>query len=399
MKSSLRLSGLKSMKHPTLNAGQPQLSIDLDLSDGVYLWDRITDRLVLDLWNQFSSLPLGYDSYGDVSPVLPKISFGGCGGKDRDEVTALLLGCRDLYPDYHVYYCNTGSLAVEAAIRAAIEIAGTGRDSQVVSIIGSYHGSYGYSAALLSDEDPGYARVRNTPTTKLRVRFHQDEPDFLVSLEHYLVTRPVAAVIVEPIQCSSGDIVIPPTLLTGIRQVCTDTGTPLIFDEIQTGFGATSTFWYYQQLTNCVPDIVVFGKRAQVSGFMSQAAFNPALLAQTWQGELYDFIRCRHVLTEYERQNILANVSKQGAKIEALLAAKGLSVRRTGLLIAIDFFTRTERDYWCDRMWGEGVLVNPTGERCVRLRPPLNIDDETIDDLQQKVQRATNQLVYEGYVP
>lgn len=403
---------------------RPTLNIDLSRSYGAYAYDLTTQRHVLDLFGMFSSMPLGYEApslaqyvLGDfgkwVGEVIQhsgvKFALGAvdCPAAQRFRGTFARLAHTQHHP--HHFFTNTGSQAVEAALKACFEECAYGAKSQYVAISRSFHGVYGYAASaadvLCCDEEP-WSRVRDLPTICNCMVLGQPPAG---ELEHWLavyaellVRHPVAAVLVEPIQCTAGDIVLDVDFLRGLRRICTDTGTPLVFDEIQTGFGVTGAFWYYEKL-GIVPDVVVFGKKAQVSGFMSNFEFDARKLASTWQGDVIDMIRCTHVLEEYERAQIVEGVEDGGGAIDMALTMAGLDVRRCGLLIAVDFDSTYARDEWCRRMWDVGVLVNPTGERCVRLRPPLNIDDATISDLASRLKKAdedaSKRAVFAGFAP
>ena len=73
--------------------------------------------------------------------------------------------------------------------------------------------------------------------------------------------------IVEPVQCSAGDIHFDKQFFKEIRQACDEYDVPLVFDEIQVGFGGTGKLWYYEHL-DIEPDVVIFGKKTQLSGIM-----------------------------------------------------------------------------------------------------------------------------------
>jgi len=390
---------------------RPTLSIDLSRSHGAYAYDLVTQRHVLDLFGMFSSMPLGYDApldervrRGIAQHAWVKFALGavGCLASDTFYETFTRLAHTSSHP--YQFFTNTGSQAVEAALKACFEKCGHGVKSQYVAISRSFHGVYGYaaSAAQCYDDEP-WVRVRDVPAAvECALFFPLPNGDLRFTLaasqQRFLIDQPIGAILVEPIQCSAGDVVLDVDYLRGLRRLCTELGIPLVFDEIQTGFGATGSFWFYEKL-GITPDVVVFGKKAQVSGFMSNFAFDAHKLASTWQGDVVDMIRATHILEEYERGCVLTNVCAQGEEIEYALHEVGLNVRRVGLLIAVDFDSTYERDEWCRRMWDVGVLVNPTGNKCVRLRPPLNIDDATINDLAKRLKKANERLVFAGFAP
>ncbi len=381
----------------TTTSARPKIDIDLARSHGAYAYDRTTDRLVFDMFGMFASLPLGYGRLSDDFDGLVcewagvKIPLGAvdCAPARKFRELYASLPANRHHP--HAWFSSTGALAVEAAVKAAIQHCGYGTRSRVISLTDSFHGVYGYGGALASWYGPAAGRVEDYPQAPLMAYNSDDAAASLTTIEHSLIHDDIAAVIVEPIQCSAGDRVVSPEFLLDLRAVCTDTGTPLIFDEIQTGWGVTGKFWCWQRL-GLVPDIVVFGKKAQVSGFLSTRAFDPAPLMSTWAGDVIDMIRAAEILARYEREDTVAQVEAHGAYLEWWLRSMcpNLTVRRTGLLIALDFESTWERDRAATRLWAAGVLVNPTGNRTIRLRPPLNIDQPTCDDFLARIAKVAN---------
>jgi L-lysine 6-transaminase len=197
--------------------------------------------------------------------------------------------------------------------------------------------------------------------------------------------RDISAALVEPIQCTAGDRYLDPRFFRELRALCSEFDVPLIFDEIQTGFGGTGTMWYFEQC-GVVPDVVVFGKKAQTSGIMVKEQYgeifaHPLRLEVTWDGDLMDMIRCRQILRAYARDDILANVSARGAQLaSALREMPGVrNVRQTGLLIAFDFDRTEDRDAYVRAMRAQQVIVLSTQTNTVRWRPNLALSESEAD--------------------
>ena len=90
----------------------------------------------------------------------------------------------------------------------------------------------------------------------------------------------------------------------------------MIFDEIQIGFGATGNLWYFQHL-EILPDVVIFGKKTQLSGIMTTEKMsdifkkkNSIRLEVTWDGDVSDMIRCKYIMKAYMKYDILSNVRR-----------------------------------------------------------------------------------------
>ena len=88
----------------------------------------------------------------------------------------------------------------------------------------------------------------------------------------------------------------------------------MIFDEIQIGFGGTGKIWYYENLP-VSPDILVFGKKTQLSGIavkekLSKIFKNSIRLEVTWDADIVDMIRCKYVIKAYKKYEILKHVNE-----------------------------------------------------------------------------------------
>ena len=152
--------------------------------------------------------------------------------------------------------------------------------------------------------------------------------------------------------------------------------------------------WYFNQIQTS-PDIVVFGKKTQLSGIMAKYKFkdifhknNCTKLEVTWDGDVTDMIRCKYIMRAYEKYNILENVSKQSKilvtaldKIEYLK-----NVRNCGLIVGFDLTSQEKRDMIVKNAYKNGLICNSTGLKSVRLRPSLNISD---DDTQAAIKIIT----------
>src|SRR5215831_7887393 len=158
-----------------------------------------------------------------------------------------------------VYFTNSGAEAVEGAMKLAKRV--TGR-AQMISFNKSYHGSTQGALSIMGDE-----YWRNAFRPLLPGILHLDYDSF-ESLNE--ITSQTACVIAEPIQAERGVYTPSNEWMKALRRKCDETGTLLILDEIQTGFGRTGTMWAFEQFA-IVPDIIVLGKA--LGGGMPLGAF------------------------------------------------------------------------------------------------------------------------------
>jgi len=159
----------------------------------------------------------------------------------------------------NVYFVNSGSEAVEGALKLAKRY--TGR-SEIISFVNAYHGSTHGALSVMGNEEPKRAFRPLLPGIK-QIRFN-----FLPDLD--LITKITACVIIEPIQGEAGIISPINGYLHELRKKCNDTGTLLIFDEIQTGFGRTGKMFAFDKY-GVIPDILLLAKA--MGGGMPLGAF------------------------------------------------------------------------------------------------------------------------------
>jgi len=157
------------------------------------------------------------------------------------------------------YFVNSGSEAVEGAIKLAKRF--TGRMG-IISYKNAYHGST-HGALSLNGSEVFKRAFRPLLPEVRHIKFNDTE-----DLEH--ITDKIAAVIIEPIQGEAGVIIPDKEYLKTLRNKCSESGTLLIFDEVQTGFGRTGLLFAFEHF-DVVPDILCCGKA--IGGGMPLGAF------------------------------------------------------------------------------------------------------------------------------
>lgn len=358
------------------------LVIDFDKSKNLSLYDKNTNRFFLDFVGMFASLPLGYNHPAfhteQFKEEILRVShtkitncfMGSDESREFDEVFSKFAP-----KGYdNIYYCCTGSLAVESAIKAALE---TNRlaDPKVVTFGKSFHGLNGWASFATSRDYPVGKRLGYSPDN-----FVIECEETLEALELAAKNNNICAVLIEPIRATHGDIYFDKTLLQQIDKFCHDNDIILIVDEVQTGMGVTGTWWYHEQL-GITPDIIVFGKKTQLSGIMvndrASAIFKQKekKLEVTWDANLIDMIRCKHILKAYEDYGILENVKARSKQLmDGINNPRLKNVRCAGLLVGFDLDSEQERDKFQKECYDKGLLINSGGERSIRLRPSLSVN-------------------------
>ena len=292
------------------------------------------------------------------------------------EVAEMLTGATDFD---RVFFCNSGTESVEAAIKLARKRAltkyGPGKH-EILSFSRSFHGrTYGgLSATAQPSLQEGFGPM-------LDGFVHAPFGDLGAAKE--LVGPQTAAILVEPIQGEGGVNVPLEGFLQGLREACGEHGALLIFDEVQTGAGRTGHLYAYQGI-GVVPDVLTSAKGLgggfPVGAMMAKeeyAALGPGNHGSTFGGNPLAMAAVKAVLSVVDDEDFLEEVRFKGAilknALEALAArVPGAEVRGEGLLLALDLGPELA-PRMLEHCLREGVLVNLIGGTTLRLAPPLTV--------------------------
>ncbi len=280
-----------------------------------------------------------------------------------------------------VFYTASGTEATEGAMKLSKRF--TGR-TQIIAFKNSYHGSTQGSLSVMGDE---YWRNSFRPLLPdvLHLNFN-----FFEDLE--LITVKTACVIAETIQAEAGVIVPENNWLSALRKKCDNTGTLLVLDEIQCGFGRNGTLWAFEQF-NVVPDILLLGKA--LGGGMPMGAFiadkkimdsftnNPVLgHINTFGGHPICCAAGLAAMQVLSNENLILLVrEKERLFISLLNHPKIKNVRSRGLMIAVEFENFNENKKVINTLIGKGVFTDwfLFAPNCLRIVPPLNITADEIN--------------------
>ena len=310
----------------------------IDHADGCYIYD-VEGNEYVDYIDSWGPMILGHNFPQIREAVVEACADGlsfGCATEIEVEMAEFI--CEHLPHVEMVRMVNSGTEAVMSAIRAARGY--TGRD-KIIKFAGCYHG---HSDALLVSAGSGVmtsgvpdsAGVPKGCTQDTMTAVYND----LNSVKALLEQAPgqVAAVIVEPVAANMG--VVPPKkgFLEGLRSLCTEHGTLLIFDEVITGFRLA--FGGAAEYFGVTPDMVTFGKiigagmpvgayggRKEIMEMVSPAG--PVYQAGTLSGNpiamAAGFTQLKYL---YEHQEIYKDLEKKGERLyggmEKIMVEKGL---------------------------------------------------------------------------
>lgn len=359
------------------------IKIDFKKSKGSYVFDKNTKSYYLDMFSMFSTLPLGYNhpafdsSFNKKIKEISKIKM--CNSVfQSDYLENFLKEFKPYCFSDNIHFTCTGSLAIESAIKCALNYKKL-KTQRVIALKKGFHGLNGYGL-LTDDYLDTKKRLEYLPKIANWENIELDEILILKSFSD------IAAIIIDPIQCTAGDIYLDKNKLQKLQKLCNQNDICFIVDEIQTGFGATEKFWY-SDVIGINPDILVFGKKSQVSGIIAIDKYNECFnkflgkLDVTFDGDLIDMVRSTYVLKAYKKFKLINN--KHFIKIRNILKDRIKEIRGNGHLIAFDFGSKEERNSFFDKCLENKLLVGKGGEKSIKLRPNLALTDDEIDDFEK----------------
>lgn len=284
-----------------------------------------------------------------------------------------------------VYFTNSGAEAVEGAMKLAKRISNR---SQIIAFNNSYHGSTQGALSVMGDE-----YWRNAFRPLLPDVLHLEYNSF-VSLNE--ITERTACVIAETVQAEAGIIVPSAEWMQALRKKCTETGTLLILDEIQTGFGRTGKLWGFEHF-DIVPDILLLGKA--LGGGMPLGAFiadkklmdafteNPVLgHITTFGGHPVCCAAGMAAMNALLDEKIIEGVKQKEELFKSLLthqpeggrSPKIKAIRSFGLWMAVEFDSFETNKLVIDACIAHGIMADwfLFAPQCLRISPPLVIGEE-----------------------
>ncbi|RTL58574.1 MAG: aspartate aminotransferase family protein [Sphingobacteriales bacterium] len=293
-----------------------------------------------------------------------------------------------------VYFTNSGTEATEGAMKLAKKI--TGR-TQIIAFKNSYHGSTQGALSVMGDE---YWRNAFRPLLPDVLHLNYNSFD-----ELSFITTNTACVIAETIQAEAGIITPQNNWLKALNNRCKETGTLLILDEIQAGFGRTGTLWGFEQF-EVVPDIVLLGKA--LGGGMPLGAFvadkqlmdaftdNPVLgHITTFGGHPVSCAAGMAAMKVLLEEKLLEEVKAKENLFRSLLVHDKIkAVRSYGLWMAIEFDSFETNKKIIDACIAAGVFTDwfLFAANCMRIAPPLTISTQEIEKSCNVIQEKINDI-------
>jgi predicted acetylornithine/succinylornithine family transaminase len=319
---------------------------------------------------------------------------------------ALARALKDATGCDRVFFCNSGTEGIEAAIKFARAHAGArGREGRdLVAFRGGFHGRTGFAVSVTWT--PSYRTPFEPLIPGVRFAGYND----VAGLDQVLDER-VAAVIVEPVQGEGGALPATREFLLALRARTQALGIPLIFDEIQIGMGRSGRLLAAEHY-GVNPDVTVLSKAlggglplgaVLLTGEIA-ASLSPGMHGTTFGGGPVTTAAALAVFEKVRRPAFLARVRKRARELDAALLrlvaahASLAATRGLGLLRAVE--VAGDAPFGVPGLLAaaraHGLLLVRGGERAVRLLPPLTVTPAEIEEAIRRLDQALTSLEKEG---
>ncbi|WPK26183.1 hypothetical protein PUMCH_003531 [Australozyma saopauloensis] len=413
---------------------------DYAKSQGNYIVD-VDGNSYLDVYAQIASIPLGYNNPKLVevaksdkmtSAIINRPALGNFPGADTEEIIAELLKVAPKGQD-KVWSGLSGADANELAFKAAFmwyqskkRGYSSGFSTEETESVMKNQAPGSPELAIMSFERAFHGRLFASASTTCSKPIHKlDLPSFnwpkaefpsykypleanvaanqeedrrcLAIVENLLKTWavPIAAVLIEPIQSEGGDNHASNEFFQGLRDVTLKYGSLLIVDEVQTGVGATGTFWAHEHFNmSPPPDMVTFSKKFQSAGYYFHdpeiIPNQPYRQFNTWCGDPARMILAGAIGKEVVDKDLAKQAARVGnylyPKLEALAGKypaymADLRGKNRATFIAWSFKDASLRNKFLADMKTVGINVGGCAEDSVRLRPTLVFEEKHADIL------------------
>lgn len=405
------------------------LIYDIEKSEGVYMYDALGKRNMLDFFTCFASVPLGYNHPKMLNDEAFKKNLmlaAMANPSNSDIYTVQYAEFVDSFarlgiPSYlpHAFFVAGGGLAIENALKTAMDWKvqknfkkGYTQELgfKVIHFENAFHGRTGYTMSLTNtnpDKTKWYAQFKWPRITTPAIEFPltSENTEDLVRREQLAISQikqafmdnpdDICAIIIEPVLSEGGDKHIRKEFAEQLRLLADENECLLIFDEVQTGVGLSGRFWCHEHFGEYArPDIIAFGKKMQVCGILAghkvdeieSNVFNvPSRLNSTWGGNLVDMVRASKIMQIIDEDNLIENAAQAGdylaKQLEQLAQRYPImrNLRGYGLLRAFDFPDAHTRDTFIKKGLQMDTLFIGCGTNSIRFRPALIMKPTDID--------------------
>lgn len=367
----------------------PLFDINIVKGEGCYVWDDKGNKY-LDLYGGHAVISIGHSHPTYVEKISNQVSKLGFYSNSvintLQQDVATRMGKLSGYDDYSLFLINSGAEANENALKLASFHNGRTR---IVSFNKSFHGRTSL-AVEVTDNPKIIAPVNsNRHVTYLPL-------NDIDAAKAELEKGDVCAVIIEGIQGVGGILIPDDNFMRELSELCTRTGTILILDEIQSGYGRSGKFFAHEY-AGIKPDIITvakgIGNGFPVAGVLISPMFTPVhgMLGTTFGGNHLACAAALAVIDVMEKENLVENAARVGNYLmEELKKISGIkAVRGRGLMIGIEF-DEPVKELRRKLLFDYKVFTGVTGTHVIRLLPPLSLTMEQANEFLNKFRAALN---------
>lgn len=373
--------------------------ISLDRGEGVHLYDADGKEYV-DFGAGIAVFALGYNNkeYNDALKAQIDKLIHTSNYFYNEPAAKAAKAITEVSGMDRVFFTNSGTEAIEGAIKLAKKYAYLKDGSTDHEIIAMQHSFHGRSMGALAVTGNRHYQEAFGPMIP-GIKFAQYNN--LASVEE-LVNDKTCAIIFETVQGEGGIYPAKPEFIKGVRKLCDEKGILLILDEIQCGMGRTGTMFAYEQY-GVKPDILTVAKAlgcgVPVGAFLAREEVAKALVpgdhGTTYGGNPLACAAAVKVLELFKKQNVLDNVKKVSAylekKLDEIVAEYDYVVERRGLGLMQGLEINTDvKDLKkvIAACLDNGLILFTAGTNVIRFVPPLVISEADVDEMITKLKKA-----------
>jgi acetylornithine/N-succinyldiaminopimelate aminotransferase len=355
----------------------PLFNITPVKAQGSWLWDEKGEKY-LDLYGGHAVISIGHSHPHYVKRLneqLTKIAFYSNSVQNDLQVEfAEKLGQLSGYPEYQLFLCNSGAEANENALKLASFV--TGR-KKVIAFKKAFHGRT--SGAVAATDNPKIVAPFNAGHEIVFVPMN-DEAAF-----DQVLTKDIAAVIIEGIQGVGGIQLPEDSFLQYLDKKCKENGSLLILDEIQSGYGRTGKFFAHQY-AGIKPHLITtakgMGNGFPIGGLLIHPDIKPwsGMLGTTFGGNYLASVAGLAVLEVIEKENLAQNAAAMGAYWlrELSTLPRIIAIRGRGLMIGIDL-PEELKQIRNNLLFNHHIFTGEAKPNTIRLLPSLALTQQEAD--------------------